>query len=606
MSVPLSPAGTSLPASPLPASPEVRPTAGGDAQGLSASRQMTNVSVVRPEAACALSSLALSSPVSSPVSSPEQGTVREGDLPSEATCCTPAQERARAIRFVAPDTEAICCGGGDVAGLICSPDSRLLALCSDGSGQSRYVNIWQQEATGIRWLGGSRHDDDELSCLTFSADSRSLSCVGRWGEISQWQQRATPEGDRWHKTGSFNPLEEFVAQARLSADGRWLAAVLEGANRRAEVGVFKETAPDVWQQQGRWACRSRQGTKPERRLYDEMPLHSEMVFSGQARRLFFADACGLRAFCRDGDAWQELRLEPDILPDAGPVDIYQDSYRLVVDDGGNSLAAVRVIEEVRAQGHEQGGERDDSLYLRCHRLLQVWHFGHNRWQPVARRSLVDVDSRRGVAMAFSPDGQQLAFKEKDSQGRRLCILSDLAPGGPGSTTWLHPGPVDRPGKRGDYSPDFLQFSATGRQLATWASDGVQIWQRALESQTWSSVLWQPRVGYGACELALSPDGFHCALSAGDGKVSVWGFGGDPCLKKLEWQENTSVDALVFTPDGASLAVASQGPMTPYDDYTAARLRCLRLVPECCAEETTAATGDTRPESSATDAAKDAA
>ena len=77
-------------------------------------------------------------------------------------------------------------------------------------------------------------------------------------------------------------------------------------------------------------------------------------------------------------------------------------------------------------------------------------------------------------------------------------------------------------------------------------------------------------------------------------MSVWGFRGDQCLKKLEWQENTSVDALVFTPDGASLAVASQGPMTPYDDYTAARLRCLRLVPEQSTEGTTAAAGNTEP------------
>ena len=377
----------------------------------------------------------------------------------------------------------------------------------------------------------------------------------------------------------------------------------------ARYGFFRETAPDVWQQQGRWLCRSRLGAGPGPCLYSEMPLHSQMLFSARARHLFFADACGLRAFCRDGDSWQELRLAPDRAPDIQPGNVWQDTFRLVVADGENRLAAARVTQEFLLQRGDGTGEVDDSLHVRRHQLLQLWHFGHNRWQPVARRSQVDIDSAKGVAMAFSPDGQQLAFKEKDSRGRRLCILSDLASGGPESTTWLHPGPVDRPSKRGDYSPDFLQFSATGRQLATWESDGVQIWQQAQGAQgvqTWSSVLWQERRGYGACELALSPDGFHCALSAGDGKVSVWGFGGDQCLKKLEWQENTSVDALVFTPDGASLAVASQGPMTPYDDYTAARLRCLRLVPEQRTEGTTEATGNTTPESSATDAAKNAA
>ena len=394
-----------------------------------------------------------------PVSSAEQGTGREGDLPSGAACCTPAQERARAVRFVAPDTEAICCGGGAFSGLICSPDSRCLALCTYGRDQSRYVNIWQQEATGIGWRGGSRHDDNALSCLTFAADSRSLRCLGRWGEISQW--RARPEGDRWEKAGSVHPCQEFVAQAALSADGRYLAALLEGESRGGEVRVFRETAPDVWQQQGRWLCRSRLGAGPGPSLYDEMPLHSQMLFSARARHLFFADACGLRAFCRDGDAWQELRLAPDRAPDIQPGNAWQDSFRLVVADGEDRLAAARVTEELLLKRGDGTGEVDDGLHVHRHQSLQLWHFGHNRWQPVTRRCPVDVGSRRGVAMAFSPDGQQLAFKEKDSRGRRLCILSDLASGGPGSTTRLHPGSADGPGTRGDYSPDWLQFSATG-------------------------------------------------------------------------------------------------------------------------------------------------
>ena len=429
----------------------------------------------------------------------------------------------------------------------------------------------------MRRLGGSCHDDSELSCMVFGADSRSLRCLGRWGEISQWQERVTAEGDQWQKTDSFHPCREFVTQAMLSPDGRYMAALL-GVERASEgeVRIFHETAPDVWQQEGRWPCRSRPGA---RRRYDETPLHSPLLFSSQARHLFFADGRGLRAFCRNHDSWQELRLESDRSPDGGPADGRWDHYSLAVDAGEHRLAAAQVREEDIKD--EMAETWHDVAYLRVHQLLQVWHFeeGHG-WRHVARSRNMDGDSLRGsFAMTFSPDGQQLAFKESVGLARRLCILSAMAPGNEPLAIRLRPGAPDIQASNDSYSPDFLQFSTTGRQLATCAFNGVQIWQKAEGSPNWSSVLWQSRVGYGACGLALSPDAFHCALSAGDGKVSVWGFGSDRCLKKVEWQENKVVDALRFTPDGASLAVASRGPMTPCDDFTAARLRCLRLVPD---------------------------
>ena len=75
------------------------------------------------------------------------------DLSPEAAFYTLAQVRASTARFAAPDTEAVCCGGSAVGGLICSPDSRCLALWSHGRSVSLYVNIWQQEAGGCAPAG---------------------------------------------------------------------------------------------------------------------------------------------------------------------------------------------------------------------------------------------------------------------------------------------------------------------------------------------------------------------------------------------------------------------------------------------------------------------
>ena len=397
------------------------------------------------------------------------------DLSPEAAFYTLAQVRASTVRLAAPDTEAVCCGGSAVGGLICSPDSRCLALWSHGRSVSLYVNIWQQEAGGVRRLGGSCHDDSELSCMVFGADSRSLRCLGRWGEISQWQRRATAEGDQWQKTDSFQPCREFVTQATLSPDGRYMAALL-GVERASEgeVQIFRETAPDVWQQQGRWPCRSRPGA---RRRYDETPLHSPLLFSSQARHLFFADGRGLRAFCRNGDSWQELRLESDRSADGGPADGRWDHYTLAVDAGEHRLAAAQLREEDIKD--EMAEPWHDVAYLRVHQLLQVWHFeeGHG-WRHVAKSRNMDGDSFRGsFAMTFSPDGQQLVFKESVGLARRLCILSAMAPGSEPVATRLRPGAPDIQASNDSYSPDFLQFSTTGRQLATCAFNGVQIWQK---------------------------------------------------------------------------------------------------------------------------------
>ena len=96
-----------------------------------------------------------------------------------------AQERAMAARFAAPDSRGIWCAGNPIEEVVCSPDSRCLALCSRSvrsvrSDSDWYVNIWQHRSGDWKRVGGFFYGG-RLSCLRFAADSRSLQGLG-WQE----------------------------------------------------------------------------------------------------------------------------------------------------------------------------------------------------------------------------------------------------------------------------------------------------------------------------------------------------------------------------------------------------------------------------------------
>ena len=160
------------------------------------------------------------------------------------------------------------------------------------------------------------------------------------------------------------------------------------------------------------------------------------------------------------------------------------------------------------------------------------------------------------AMAFDPDGQQLAFSENDGSENAVCLLP-TAPAESGEKRVM---PL-LCGRGGTFDRTLftLEFSCTGLYLAASARLGVQIWRRD-RLRGWEPVHWltsiRNRIPVSG-QTQFSPDGHHCAVAAHAwNEVSVWGPGpsGQYCKKlSVTFEEKVNAHAL-FTPDGTQLMV----------------------------------------------------
>ena len=129
-------------------------------------------------------------------------------------------------------------------------------------------------------------------------------------------------------------------------------------------------------------------------------------------------------------------------------------------------------------------------------------------------------------MAFSPDGQWLAFPCRQWQpwdDNRLAVLSARSPE---QVEWLAFG--YRPRLFGDphHLVQQVQFSATGECLAAVAGAGTELWQRQASScrdsspsWRWAPVAWIANIVpclYKNMRCAFAPDGRHNGLRHGAG------------------------------------------------------------------------------------------
>jgi WD40 repeat protein len=166
----------------------------------------------------------------------------------------------------------------------------------------------------------------------------------------------------------------------------------------------------------------------------------------------------------------------------------------------------------------------------------MWKVG----DTFSAESLEPVDVQRGVgwAVAFSPDGRQIATARADGS----VVLGDVDPKGIRFRLVM-------PGHRGFVFT--VAFSPDGERLASGGTDGtIRIWDVAK-----GTLAFQPLIGHQkpVARVAFSPDGRLLASAGHDGGVRLWDLStgqlsGQPLVGHRDLV--TSVD---FSPDGAMLA-----------------------------------------------------
>jgi WD40 repeat protein len=235
-------------------------------------------------------------------------------------------------------------------------------------------------------------------------------------------------------------------------------------------------------------------------------------------------------------------------------------------DLGTGKEAVRVEPQIAVERFTPGASpcllSPDGRWL-------AWEFG------IGRLLLAEADSgervaelqgytdEKGAHAAFAPDGSAVAAVERtarDGDSDWLVMrVWDLS-------TWEERRTIRTPGTKKDgylslgRAGNALALSPEGKMLALglWSGGGNE------PSQTF---LWDVADGKQIAELpgdaaagpmAFSPDGSLLATVCGDGAVRLWDTANGKEVRSLGGEKDRVSLALVFSPDGRTLAVAGYG------------------------------------------------
>ncbi len=166
------------------------------------------------------------------------------------------------------------------------------------------------------------------------------------------------------------------------------------------------------------------------------------------------------------------------------------------------------------------------------------------WDPRTGQPLAEIEANSdwNTALAFSPDGAQLASAGGDDHAIRLWDVRTRKP------VAKHRGHVG--------TITSLAFSPDGRRLASGGGDGTV--------RVWDALAGRPRLelkGPGGVEVgvAISPDGARVAMGACGGRdddvVRVWDARTGSLLRELKGHAGAA-RGVAFSPDGARLAATA--------------------------------------------------
>jgi|GEM_PF-1164243 len=502
-------------------------------------------------------------------------------LPSRALLYTMTQQKIGTGRFAPPDQASrlfqhrgidhLLCR---IDHLLCSPDSRYLATTEQQHWGALFeVSLWQCEPHGILWLQ-SFHHSSWFERLAFTADSRSLWGLDPHGWLCKWQR--DQEGV-WHSLPQRRVYENSIETTVASPDNRTL--VVMGGNRD-KVSVLHESADGDWHVQWNWRCSEGEGFAFE----DACPRIDEstvLLLGDLGQCLLMASQQRVWAAQRTGETWQVHRVEQSERPPThGPL---VSRLAVAMASHGRCFAVIfcqfldfrqfrdfRQFQDFR-QLQDTGMPGTD--YSHC--LLNLWQRDpeSRTWNLIMTRNfhtLVpdypddpddpddpgwDRPPSGPSAMAFSPDGHQLAIVESTPTQQQLRMLR-IEPSGVQDVIMPCAFGVT---PAASCQVKRLEFSASARYLLAAADMGVQIWQPDAV-HNWVCVAWidhsdQAPVPELVCGPVFSPDGYHCGIAIPSG-FSVWGCTQDGGYReKVRVQKNMCVNRLTFTGEGTQLILA---------------------------------------------------
>jgi WD40 repeat protein/tRNA A-37 threonylcarbamoyl transferase component Bud32 len=248
-------------------------------------------------------------------------------------------------------------------------------------------------------------------------------------------------------------------------------------------------------------------------------------------------------------------------------------------------------EAVRALGASDFA-RGRRLLDECPEALRGWEWGYlSLWadrKKIPQRALLDVNQLLGsaecLALAFSPDGQRLAFSHDrflsvlDAAGGKELVSLPSLPVAPWTAAAFSPdGKLLAASRKGDPAVSLFD-AATGRQRGavrgpgrdvaafTFSPDGQRLALasgnevRLFEVATGKEALAFPRLDGVAC-LAFSPDGGLLAAGGSDRGVRAWETATGREALALPGHTGP-VSFLAFSPDGRTILSASGTVVDP--------------------------------------------